>query len=114
MHFDQYTIVLLVHRPDGPQLDEQAAAALQDAHMNHLPNLHEAGDLLIAGPLFDPEFRGLSILKVNVERAKELKEEDAAVRAGIYAIRVIPWTVPAGAMAFSPAHLPRSMSEVVS
>jgi uncharacterized protein YciI len=113
MQVENYTITLLVHRPDGPQLDEQAAAALQDAHMNHLADLHDAGHLLIAGPLMDPEFRGLSILKVDVEKAKQLKEEDPAVRAGLYSIRAIPWMVPAGAMTFSPTHLPRSIAEVM-
>ena len=32
MRFDHVTIALLVLRPDAPQLDEAAAAALQDAH----------------------------------------------------------------------------------
>ncbi len=48
---ERYTITLLVKRPDAPHLDEQAAAALQDAHMSHLADLHEAGHLLAAGPL---------------------------------------------------------------
>ena len=51
MEFDRYTIALLILRPDAPDLDEEAAAALQDAHMAHLADLHEAGHLLAAGPL---------------------------------------------------------------
>ena len=70
MQFDQYTIALLILRPDAPELDDEAAAALQDAHMAHLADLHEAGHLLAAGHLSDEKFRGLSILNVEPERAR--------------------------------------------
>jgi uncharacterized protein YciI len=50
VEFDRLTIVLLIVRPDGPELDEEASAALQDAHLSHLADVHEAGYLLAAGP----------------------------------------------------------------
>ena len=102
MEFDQYTIALLILRSDAPQLDDKAADELQDAHLAHLASLHEAGHVLAAGPLSDEKFRGLSILNVDPERALELKEQDPAVRAGRFSVKVIPWMVPAGAMSFSP------------
>jgi len=111
LDFDRFTIVLLILRPDAPQLDEEAADALQDAHMAHVAELHEAGYLLAAGPLSDETFRGLSILNVPPERARELKEQDPAVRAGRFSVEVIPWMVPAGAISFSPTRFPRSMAE---
>jgi hypothetical protein len=111
MEFDRFTIALLILRPDAPELDEAAAAALQDAHLAHLAGLHEAGYLLAAGPLADEQFRGLAILNVDPERARELKEADPAVQAGRFSIKVIPWMVPAGAMMFSPTHFPRSIAE---
>lgn len=112
MQFDQFTIVLLTLRPDAPQLDEEAAAALQDAHMAHLADLHEAGHLLAAGPLLgDDTFRGLSILRVGPEQARALKEQDPAVRAGRFSLKVLPWLVPAGAVNFSPTRFPRSVAE---
>jgi uncharacterized protein YciI len=111
MQFDRFTIALLILRPDAPQLDEAAAAALQDAHLAHLAELHEAGYLLAAGPLADEEFRGLSILSVGPERARELTEADPAVKAGRFSIKVIPWMVPAGAMAFSRTRFPHSIAE---
>ena len=117
MEFDRFTITLLVLRPDAPQLDEEAAGALQDAHMAHLADLHEAGQLLAAGPLLgDPDrrFRGLSIFNVEPDEARALKEQDPAVRAGLYSIEALPWIVPRGAMAFSPARFPRSMAEAAS
>ena len=111
MQFDQYTIALLILRPDAPELDDEAAAALQDAHMAHLADLHEAGHLLAAGPLSDEKFRGLTILNVEPERARELKEKDPAVQIGRFSVKVMPWVVPAGAMAFSPTRFPRSVAE---
>ena len=114
MQFDTYTVVLLVLRPDAPQLDEEAAAALQDAHLAHLADLHEAGHLVAAGPLLgapDREFRGLSILRVDPERALQLKRGDPAVQAGRFDVKVMPWMVPAGAMSFSPTRFPRSVAE---
>ena len=112
MDFDRFSVVLLILRHDAPRLDEVAAARLQDAHMAHLADLHDAGFLLAAGPLLDERYRGFSILNVSPERAKELKEADPAVQAGKYEIKVMPWMVPIGAMSFSPTVFPRSMSEV--
>jgi hypothetical protein len=114
VEFDSYTIVLLTLRPDAPDLDEVAAAALQDAHMAHLADLHAAGQLLAAGPLSNEEFRGLSIMNVDPERARELKEQDPAVKIGRLAVKAIPWIVPAGAMSFSPTRFPRSVAEANS
>jgi uncharacterized protein YciI len=111
LEFDRYTIALLILRPDAPQLDEEAAAALQDAHLAHLADLHEAGHLLAAGPLSDDKFRGLSILNVDPERARELKEKDPAVRIGRFSVKVIPWMLPAGAISFSRTRFPRSVAD---
>ena len=113
MDFDRFTIVLLLTNPDAPELDDEAAAELQDAHMSHLADLHAAGHLLAAGPLSDQQrfYRGLSILNVEPERARELKEQDPAVQIGRFSVKVIPWLVPAGAMSFSPTRFPRSVAE---
>jgi uncharacterized protein YciI len=114
MEFDRHTIALLLLRPNAPELDEEAEAALQDAHMAHLADLHEAGYLLAAGPVLgapERELRGFSILNVDPERARELKEQDPAVRAGRYRVEVYQWILPAGLVAFSPGRLPRSMAE---
>jgi uncharacterized protein len=111
VEFDRYTIALLILRPDAPELDEEAAAELQDAHMAHLADLHEQGHLLAAGPLSDEKFRGLTILNVEPERARELKEQDPAVQIGRFTVKVIPWMVPAGAMTFSRTRFPRSLAE---
>ena len=114
MEFDHLTVTLLVLKPDAPRLDEEAAAALQDAHMAHVADLHESGHLLAAGPLSDEKFRGLSILRVDVDEARRLRESDPAVQAGRYSVEVMPWMVPAGAMSFTSTRFPRSLAEASS
>jgi uncharacterized protein YciI len=114
MEFDQFTIALLIRPADAPQLDEDAENALQDAHMAHLADLHEAGHLLAAGPLLGEPgraYRGLSILAVSPDRARVLKEQDPAVQAGLYRVECLPWLVPAGAVTFARTRFPRSMAE---
>ena len=112
MDFDRFSIALLILRDDAPALSASDAAELQDAHMAHLADLHKAGHLLAAGPLFDDQYRGFSILNVSPEDAKEMCEGDPAVRAGKYEVKVSAWMVPGGAMSFSPTVFPRSMGEI--
>jgi uncharacterized protein len=90
IQLDRFSVALLVLRPDAPRLDDKAAAALQDAHMAHLADLHEAGHLLAAGPLVHDNLRGLSILNVEPEQARQLKEQDPVVRGGRLSVQVIP------------------------
>jgi uncharacterized protein YciI len=112
VRFDLFTIALLTLRDDAPQLDEEAAAALQDSHMAYNADLHEAGHLLAAGPLADARLRGLSVWSVEPERVRLLREEDPGVRAGRLSGEVLRWMVPDGTVAFSPTRLPRSVAEV--
>jgi uncharacterized protein YciI len=114
MDFDNYTITLLIRRADAPQLSDERAAELQDAHLSHLADLAEAGFLLAAGPLRDGEYAGLSILNVDRQRALELKLADPAVQAGVYTVKAIPWMLPSGLIAFSKGRLPRSVAEAMS
>lgn len=114
MDFDHLTVALLMLRDDAPVLDSEAQAALQDAHMAYLAQLHTDGYLIAAGPLLggtEEPLRGLSLLRVDPERARELTDADPAVRAGRFRVKILPWMVPAGAVSFAPAHFPRSMAE---
>jgi len=115
VEFEHYTVVLLMTNPDAPQLDEERAAALQDAHLDHLARLHEAGHVLAGGAVSDParRIRGLSLLGVDVETARELKEADPAVQAGVFLLQVLPWRTPAGALQFTPTTYPHSIADVV-
>jgi len=114
MKFDNFTIALLILRPDAPRLDEKQANALQDAHLGYLASLHEDGFLLAAGPLLGPggrEFRGLCIFKVGTEETKELTSRDPAVRAGRFSVKIMPWMVPGGAISFEQTRFPHSITQ---
>ena len=117
MDFDRYTVVLLVTPDDPPELTDEEAGRLQNAHLNHLAELHEQGVLLTAGPVGDPEsgrrfYRGLSILRCEPDEALRLKGEDPAIRAGVFEMVAMPWMIPAGAMHFTPTTFPRSTADV--
>jgi hypothetical protein len=114
MEFDELSVVLLVTPPDPPKLDEEAAGALQDRHLDHLARLHEAGHLVAAGPLLDPDrrLRGLSLFRGNVAQTRALAEQDPAVEAGVFAIEVVPWMVPGGALAYYETRFPHSRADV--
>jgi uncharacterized protein len=105
---DEYTVVLLVSNPDGPEMTPE----LQDAHLSFLADLHDAGHLLAVGPAGGGEVRGISVLNVSPERALELKRPDPAVQAGVFLLKAMPWRVPAGLVHFTPGRLPRSIAEV--
>jgi uncharacterized protein len=114
VEFDRFTIALLLTNPEAPELDDETAAAVQDAHLAHLADLHAAGVLLAAGPLSDPDgrVRGLAILNVDQDEARRLNEQDPAVEAGVFRIQTLPWLVPAGALSLASAFFPRSVADV--
>ena len=115
MELETYTVALLVTNPGAPDLAGEAAAELQDAHLSHLADLHASGELLAAGPLDDPtgELRGLSLLRGDPQRARELKDADPAVRAGVFVVRTLAWRTPVGALHFTPTRMPRSVADVL-
>lgn len=116
MDFDRYTVVLLLTPENPPELSEEEAERMQDAHLSHLAKLHDAGVLLAAGPLGEPSekryYRGLSILSCEPDEALRLKGEDPAVQAGVFEVEAMPWMLPAGAMHFTSTTFPRSTDDV--
>ncbi|HEU4400183.1 MAG TPA: YciI family protein [Actinomycetota bacterium] len=116
MRFDQHTVVLLVRPPDAPELSDEDAAALQDAHLASQADLHDKGHLIAAGPLTgqdDQRLRGISVLSVDPETARRLYRADPAVRAGRLAVEVMTWMVPAGNVRFESPPFPRSAAEAM-
>jgi uncharacterized protein len=115
MEFDKLTIVLLCANPDGPKLDEATENEIQDAHMDHLASMHEAGEVLAAGPVLGVstrQIRGLCIHAVDPDRARELHETDPAVRSGRLTVQAFTWMVPTGAVSFSRTRFPHSQAEL--
>jgi uncharacterized protein len=117
MKFDQHTVVLLVRPPDAPELTDQEADALQDAHLAFRANLRDQGYLLAGGPLQnqdDDHLRGLSVMSVDPETARTLCNADPAVQAGRLSVQVMTWMVPANNIHFKHVSAPRSLSEAPS
>jgi len=114
MKFDNHTLVLLVLRPDAPELTDEEASALQERHLAFRADLRDRGYLIGGGPLVDQDderLRGISIMNCDAETARRLSDEDPAVRAGRLAIEVMTWMVPAGNVRFEDVPAPRSLAE---
>ena len=117
MKFDQHTVVLSVRPPDAPELSEQEAGALQDAHLAFRAELRDQGYLVAGGPLLrqdDERFRGIAGMSVDPATARELCSADPAVRAGRLAVQVMTWMVPAGNIRFEHVPAPRSRAEAAA
>ena len=115
MQFDRHTLVLLVLRPDAPELTDEEADELQDRHLAFRADLRERGLLIAGGPLVDQDdvrLRGISIMACDPETARELSNEDPAVQAGRLEVQVMTWMVPAGNARFESVRAPRSLAEV--
>ncbi len=117
MRFDQHTIVLLLRPADAPELPQDAADLLENAHLAHQAGLVEQGAVLAAGPFVDhddEQIRGLAVLSVDPAMARELFHNDPAVRAGQLVAHVFSWMVPEGNVRFENVPVPRSMLEVAA
>jgi uncharacterized protein YciI len=114
LELDRHTLVLLVRRPDAPELTDEEADDLQDRHLAFRAGLRDRGYLLAGGPLVDQDderLRGLSVWTCDPETARRLSGDDPAVRAGRLSVEVMTWMVPAGNVRFEPVAAPRSTAE---
>lgn len=87
-----YYLVLLKKGTNRMQ-DSATATAIQEGHMAHLNKMVAAGKMNIAGPLMeDSDIRGICIYNAaSLEEAKQLAEEDPAVRSGRLVVEIHPW-----------------------
>jgi uncharacterized protein YciI len=101
--FDSYQLVLLISAPDAPALDEDASIALNRKHRGHFDKMRAAGYLRVAGPVDgDDEIAGICLYQAgSVPRARTLAEDDPAVRAGHFAVRVMDLYTQKGALTWS-------------
>ena len=71
MQFDRHTLVLLVLRPDAPELTDEEASELQDRHLAFRADLRDRGHLICGGPLVDQDderLRSISIWSATARR----------------------------------------------
>jgi uncharacterized protein YciI len=115
MRFDSYTVTLLLLRPDAPVLAPEDAAALQDAHLDHLATLQDQGTILANGPFADQDderLRGFTIWSTDPATVREQANQDPAVRAGRFEVQVMVWRMPAGTISCHPVKAPHSVAQV--
>lgn len=98
--FDRYQLVVLERSPDAPDLDEEAGDRLQRQHLGHFAKMRRAGLMSVAGPVRgDDTIAGICIYRAGTpDRARQLAEDDPAVRAGRFNVRVLNWETGKGAI----------------
>jgi uncharacterized protein len=114
VEFDHHTLVLLVRPENAPELTEEEALRLQDAHLANQARLGDEGYVIAAGPFLDQDderLRGIAVLACDPEQARELYASDPAVQAGRLGIEVMTWMVPAGNVKFERVARPSSTAE---
>jgi uncharacterized protein YciI len=102
MELEAFELVIL-RRPARPtEYDDDTAERLQREHLAFHAALRERGDVVTNGPLRDQpdeSVRGIAFYRTgSVGRARELAEQDPAVRAGQLEVDVMTWWCPAGTM----------------
>jgi uncharacterized protein len=114
VEFDRHTLVLLVRPPDAPELSEEEALKLQDAHLANQARLGDEGYVIAAGPFTDQDderLRGVAVLSCDPETARRLYESDPAVQAGRLGVEILTWLTPKGNVRFEQVDRPRSTTE---
>jgi uncharacterized protein YciI len=99
--FDEYTLVLLYRGFNPPDLDEEESDRLQRQHLGHLQAMQSRGALLASGPFSDQpdeSIRGLCLYRVGLDEARQLAENDPAVRRGRLRIVAFKWYTRKGAL----------------
>ncbi len=98
--FDSYQLVLLIRAQSAPELVEAAQEALQRQHLGHFAKMRAAGYLSAAGPIRgDDTIAGICIYHAGTpQRARSLAQDDPAVRAGRFEVRVLSWLTAKGAL----------------
>lgn len=97
--FEPVALVLLQRPVDAPELADEAAEALQDAHIAHLQSLRERGILVASGPFSDQpddSWRGLCLLRTGPDDARRLFDDDPLVRRGRLVAVALTWNVRKG------------------
>jgi uncharacterized protein YciI len=99
-------VIAFLERGEANGLTEQETAELQQAHMENIGKMAEAGKLVLAGPFLDDgPLRGIYIFDVaTVEEAEELTNTDPAIQVGVLKMDLKPWYGSAAVMGLNEVH----------
>ncbi|MCC6537839.1 MAG: hypothetical protein IT162_09835 [Bryobacterales bacterium] len=85
-------VAFLKSAPNRPTLPKEEAAKIQAAHMAHIGAMAKSGKLVLAGPFADGgALRGMFVFACGEAEAKQLGEQDPAVKAGLLVLEWHPW-----------------------
>ncbi|MFI7061661.1 YciI family protein [Kribbella sp. NPDC050124] len=91
---ESLSLILLRRPPNPPDLSDDEADKIQQAHLDFLDDLRAAGVLGAAGPFRDhddPTLRGLCVYRTTLDEARHHATTDPAVQAGILIADPITW-----------------------
>jgi uncharacterized protein YciI len=99
-------VFVILKTGENTTVDKEDLNILFRGHMENIQRLVKEGKLIVAGPFGknDKSWRGLFILDVKtVEEARELVNTDPAIKAGIFAVDLVPWYGSAALPEYLPA-----------
>src|SRR5579863_7040457 len=66
---------------------------IQEEHLRHIQEMAKSGKLVVAGPFTDGgDLQGIFLFQgVSAEEARQLSDDDPAVKAGRLRIEIHPW-----------------------
>jgi uncharacterized protein YciI len=107
IEFDKHYLILLRRGPAWTPEVTPEVEKLQAEHLAHMGRMAEAGKLVAAGPFGeqqDPTLRGMCLYRTEtLEEARQLAEQDPAVKAGRLKVEVMAWYTEKGYLAFPKA-----------
>lgn len=93
----EYIFGFLRAHPERAEIPAEKAQEIQKLHMAHLEKMGAMGYLVAAGPLGDPDLRGVILFQgITLEKARELASQDPAVQNKRLIVDVAPWPAPPG------------------
>src|ERR1700677_182961 len=102
MELEAFELVLLRRPAGGPDYPDEELERIQREHLGYLAGLRAAGHIVTNGPVDeqpDPSLRGLAFYRTgSLERARELAENEPAVRAGRLSVEIMTWYCAPGTM----------------
>jgi uncharacterized protein len=91
--FDRFELVLLRRPPSPATLTDEELERIQQRHLAHLAEMHEAKHLVVAGPFdeqSDETLRGLCLYATgSIDETRALASGDPAVVAGRLQVEVM-------------------------
>jgi len=99
-------VFVILKTGENKTTDKEELNKLFRGHMENIQRLVDEGKLVVAGPFGenDKTWRGLFILDVKtVEEAAALVQTDPAIKAGIFAVDLVPWYGSAALPEYLPA-----------